>query len=323
MVRGILSSFCYENRGEAFPGFAFYFFPNFDALLPITAISVFIFYKTSMRLFFRHCLTTICLTSFQFINAQFADNIPKTAHHFIVVAHRGDHTHVPENTIAAFEAAVKEGADYAEIDLRTTLDSQLIIMHDASVDRMTDGRGLVKDMTLEEIRKLKVKDKIHPDWGEFDIPLFKEVLELCRGRINIYLDFKDASPAETYKEIRKYGMEKNVVVYLNREEQFYDWRKSAPAMPLMVSLPDEVKDTAGMKHFLQNIHVEILDGDFDKYSGEMLMFAAKSGYLVLPDIQGKNENPSLWDIAIQKGLKALQTDHPGELINYLQEQGIR
>jgi glycerophosphoryl diester phosphodiesterase len=284
---------------------------------------VLIFYKISMDLFYRQCLTTICLTVFQFVNAQFADNIPKPVHRFIVVAHRGDHTRAPENTIPAFEHAINEGVDYVEIDLRTTRDSQLIIMHDASVDRMTEGRGLVKDMTLEMIRKLKVKDKTHPGWGEFDIPLFKELLALCRGKINIYLDFKNASPAAAYKEIMEYGMEKNVVVYINEEQQFYDWRKSAPGMPLMISLPAGIRDTAAMKIFLQKFHVEILDGDFDKYSDEMIAFAARSGYFLLPDIQGKNENPSLWDLAIRKGIRALQTDDPGALINYLQGKGLR
>lgn len=52
--------------------------------------------------------------------------LPKTAHQFIVVAHRGDHTQAPENTLTAFENAIREGVDYVEIDLRTTKDSQLI-----------------------------------------------------------------------------------------------------------------------------------------------------------------------------------------------------
>src|SRR5580704_12585539 len=197
-----------------------------------------------MGFFYRQCLVPIFFLAFYYSNAQFGANIPKSTHPFIVVAHRGNHTRAPENTMSAFEHAIKAGVDYIEIDLRTTFDSQLIIMHDASVDRMTNGKGFVKDMTLETIRKLKVKDKMHPEWGEFDIPLFKEVLALCRGRMNIYLDFKNASPATAFKEIMEYGMGKNVVVYINEEKQYYDWRKTAPGMPLMISLPKGVTDTS-------------------------------------------------------------------------------
>ena len=260
---------------------------------------------------------------FQYANAQVLQSLPSIKHRFIVVAHRGDHTRAPENTIAAFENAIRDNADYIEIDLRTTLDSQLIIMHDASVDRMTNGRGLVKDLNLDSLKKFKVKDKLHPDRGEFDVPLFKEVLELCKGKINIYLDFKNADPRAAYNEIVRYGMEKQVVVYINEEQPFYKWRKVAPEMPLMISLPDHIKDTSSMKNFLNRYRIEILDGDYAQYSADMVKVAGRLGYLVLPDIQGDNEGPELWNQPIQKGIRGLQTNHPMALISYLTEKGLR
>lgn len=249
--------------------------------------------------------------------------LPRARHPFIVVAHRGDHTQAPENTLAAYANAIKNGVDYVEIDLRTTVDSQLVIMHDASVDRMTSGKGLIKDMTYDSLRRLKVKDRAHPEWGESDIPTFDEVLRLCKGKIYIYLDFKNADPAVAYKEIVRYGMEKEVVVYINAPQQFYGWRKAAPAMPLMVSLPRTVRDTAALSDFLDKYHPDILDGGFDEYTAEMVKMATDKGYLVLPDIQGANEGPAVWEPAVQKGIKALQTDHPGDLIAWLKEKRLR
>ncbi len=249
--------------------------------------------------------------------------MPVAKHTFIVVCHRGDHTHAPENTLAAFANAIKDGADYVEIDLRTTVDSQLVIMHDASVNRMTAGTGLIKDMTYDSLRQLKVKDKAHPEWGEFDIPTFRQVLELCSNKIYIYLDFKNADPAAAYKEIVRQGMERQVVVYINAEPQLGKWRQAAPRMPLMVSLPGVVRDTAALRNFLGKFQVEILDGNFDQYTGDMVKMASGMGYTVLPDIQGPGENPVLWDQAIQKGIKALQTDHPGALIEYLNGRQLR
>ncbi|HET6254142.1 MAG TPA: glycerophosphodiester phosphodiesterase family protein [Puia sp.] len=255
--------------------------------------------------------------------AQWPNPLPKLRHDFIVVSHRGDHTHAPENTLAAFANAVAAGADYVEIDLRTTVDSQLVIMHDASVNRMTDDTGLVRNMTWEKLHTLKVKDKAHPEWGEQEIPLFTQVLDLCKGRIYIYLDFKNADPAAAWREIVKRGMEKEVVVYINAPHQFYEWRKVAPAMPLMVSLPSSVRGADSLTGFLNKYHPDILDGDFDEYTPEMIKAAAALGVMVLPDIQRPGENAALWATAIQKGLQGLQTDHPADLVVYLKTQGIR
>ena len=69
-------------------------------------------------------------------------------------AHRGEHAHHPENSIPAIQGAIDAGVDYVEIDVRTTSDGQLVLMHDPSVNRMTNGKGLIKDMTLAEIKKL-------------------------------------------------------------------------------------------------------------------------------------------------------------------------
>src|SRR5436190_24151617 len=80
-----------------------------------------------------------------------------------VISHRGEHLHDPENTMAAYKAALDAGADFIETDVRTTSDGRLVIMHDGSVDRCTDGHGDVASMTFEQIRKLDAGAK----WAEF------------------------------------------------------------------------------------------------------------------------------------------------------------
>ncbi len=249
--------------------------------------------------------------------------MPAPRHAFTISCHRGDHTHAPENTLKAYENAIKAGADYVEIDLRTTVDSQLVIMHDATVNRMTNGTGSVKDMRYDSLIKLGVKEKTHPEWGEFQIPAFSQVLELCKDKIYIYLDFKNADPGTAYRLIQKYGMEKQVVVYINAEQQFHDWRRVAPAMPLMVSLPASVTDTASLQRFLDQVHPDILDGDYGQYTLDMVTLAQRQGYTVFPDIQGPAENPALWAQPVAQGIRALQTDHPEDLIAWLTRKSIR
>lgn len=272
---------------------------------------------------YRLLIPAACIFCVRPVCAQTPNPLPAARHTFTVVSHRGDHTHAPENTLAAFGNAIAAGADYVEIDLRTTADSQLVIMHDASVNRMTDDTGQIKNMTWERLHALKVKDRAHPEWGQQEIPLFTQVLDLCKGKIYVYLDFKNAEPAAAWREIVKRGMEKQVIVYINAPYQFREWRKTAPFLPLMVSLPGAIRSADSLTAFLSKYHPDILDGDFDEYTPEMIKAAVALGVMVLPDIQRPGENPALWDSAIKKGLEGLQTDHPGDLIGFLKEKGMR
>ena len=242
--------------------------------------------------------------------------LPAANHRFIVVAHRGDHEHVPENTVASVKEAIKAGVDYVEIDLRTSKDGYLVLMHDASVNRMTNGKGNVKDLTLDSIRALQIKngDKI------YRIPEFKDVLKACNGRINIYLDFKDADVAETYRQIKRAGMEKHVVVYINKEPQYGTWRKTAPHMPLMTSLPDTIKTAEGLARFLKTTPVEVFDNLYDH---KMIAAAKKKHVAVWLDAEEENENAVGWDKVLDKKVAGMQTDHPEELIRYLEQKRVR
>ena len=71
-----------------------------------------------------------------------------------IIAHRGSSAHAPENTIAAFRLALEQGADCVELDVMLSKDGHLVVIHDDTVDRTTDGKGAVRDMTLKELRSL-------------------------------------------------------------------------------------------------------------------------------------------------------------------------
>ena len=248
--------------------------------------------------------------------------LPKLRHSFIVIAHRGDHTAAPENTLMAYQNAITNDVDFVEIDLRTTRDSQLVSMHDAYLTRMTGVNMQVKDITLDSLRNLKVRNSIHPEWGLHNVPTFTEVLQLCKGKIGIYLDFKNASVGTTYRYILSAGMEKEIIVYINEPQQFIDWRKVAPKMPLMISLPKAITTALQMDSLLQKYPVDILDGNYIDYTTTTVAAAKQRGILIWPDIQSTNETNN-WEKAITIGLTGLQTDHPKALIDFLKEKGIR
>ena len=101
----------------------------------------------------------------------------------MVVGHRGAAGLYPENTLGGFVKAVELGVDAVECDVRLTRDGHPVILHDARVDRTTDGRGAVAEMTLAEVRRL--------DAGQGErIPTLDEVLDLVRGRTRILVELK-------------------------------------------------------------------------------------------------------------------------------------
>jgi glycerophosphoryl diester phosphodiesterase len=95
-------------------------------------------------------------------------------------AHRGDNYCAPENTLPAFELAITKGAAQIEFDVRVTRDEQLVIMHDATVDRTTDGGGPVEELTFAEIRELDAGSWKDPGYVGVQIPTLAEVLAMVR-----------------------------------------------------------------------------------------------------------------------------------------------
>ncbi len=105
----------------------------------------------------------------------------------VIVAHRGASSAHPENTLAAFEAAVVLGADLVELDVRLSRDGVAVVMHDPSVDRTTDGSGAVHELTAEEISAFEAGSRGAPA----RVPTLREVLELVSGRAGVALEIKN------------------------------------------------------------------------------------------------------------------------------------
>lgn len=246
--------------------------------------------------------------------------LPISKHNFMVIAHRGAHKSHPENTLSAFNEAIAIGADYIELDLRTSKDGKLVIMHDETVDRTSNGQGRVDDLSWSQLKRLYIG--ANEEHKREHIPTLNEVLKQCKGKINIYLDFKDADVRYTWKMINKYGMARQVIVYCNTEEQFREWYKIAPEIPLMISLPDTVKSASQLAGILRSNPISILDGGYDVYNTNIIEMANTLNVAVWPDIQGADEFQK-WEYAIRLGFRGLQTDHPEELINWLEAHKLR
>ena len=96
-----------------------------------------------------------------------------------VWAHRGASGYVPENTLDAFQKAVEMGADGIELDVQMTKDGELVVIHDETIDRVSDGKGWVKDYTYAELKKFNF-NKTHPEYEKEEIPTVEQVYLLIK-----------------------------------------------------------------------------------------------------------------------------------------------
>ena len=133
-----------------------------------------------------------------------------------VWAHRGASGYAPENTLEAFEMAVKQQADSVELDVQLTKDGELVVLHDETLDRTTDGKGFVKDYTLKEVQALKAV-KTHPEYQTGRIPMLAEVYDLLKPtglEINVELKtgifFYPEIEEKVLKLTKEMGMEERI-----------------------------------------------------------------------------------------------------------------
>ena len=114
-----------------------------------------------------------------------------------VVSHRGDWRNYPENSIPAIESLIRMGADMMELDVKMTKDSVLVLMHDKTVNRMTNGKGLVSDYTLDSLKKLRMRRAHNVTTDSLRVPTLREALLCCKDRILVNVDHA----ANFYREI--------------------------------------------------------------------------------------------------------------------------
>ncbi|MFA4819219.1 MAG: glycerophosphodiester phosphodiesterase family protein [Patescibacteria group bacterium] len=123
-----------------------------------------------------------------------------------IVGHRGAAGYAPENTLLSFQTAIDIGCDRAEFDVRLSKDGEIVVIHDADVSRVTDGKGFVYKMTLAELKKLNCSQNQK-------IPTLQEVIDLCKGKIDLQIELKaEGTPQSVNQIILQNNIKKSVVI---------------------------------------------------------------------------------------------------------------
>jgi len=169
-------------------------------------------------------------------------------HKVLRIGHRGACGHAPENTLASIEQAIAFGCALTEVDVQRTADGSLILFHDELVDRTTDGKGLLADMELEDIRKL--------DAGGRTIPTLEEALHAARGRIGLILELKAEGLAyDICGIVRASGFPGEIIYASYLHDELQHVRRADPDAKTLVLFKRLPKDPAAEAIRLQATHV--------------------------------------------------------------------
>ncbi len=187
-----------------------------------------------------------------------------------IYAHRGASAYAPENTLAAFDLAHRQNAPAIELDVMLTADQEVVVIHDQTVDRTTDGTGKVSDLHLKDLKELEAGSYFDPAFKDEKIPTLGEVFEAFRGKLYINIELKNyASPRDNLPNlvaqiVQSHEMEEQVIFSSFNPLALLRIRKLLPEVPRgILAFPGMGKlwsrPFLGQWFSFQAIHPEIQD----------------------------------------------------------------
>lgn len=229
----------------------------------------------------------------------------------LVWAHRGASGFAPENTLAAFQKAVDLDADGVELDIQLTKDDQIVVIHDETIDRTSDGKGWVKDYTLEELRAFNY-NRTKPEYKHADIPTMREVFELLKPT-GLFINIEIKTGVVFYEKIeekilaltKEMGMEDRVCYSSFNHytvTRIHELKPDAEVGFLYADGPIDMP-SYGVKHGVNALHPALYNLQYDGFVKE-----CKEKGLKL-NVWTVNERPYM-EMCCQYGVDAIITNYP-------------
>ncbi len=237
----------------------------------------------------------------------------------LAVGHRGTVRFAPENTAAAFRKAVELGVDLIEMDVRETRDGHLIIMHDVTVDRTTNGKGRVADLTLEEIKRLDAGAWFGPQFAGERVPTLEEALAAIEGRALPDIDFKAGSPEKLVAVLARRQLLGKVTLYCG------DWdllRRTLAVSPNFLIRPTAPRGLTGLPVLMQTFHPPVVNMDWPEFSERLMVETHLAGARAFVNTLGPNDTEFGLLRAIEAGADFIQSDRPDLLLPLLRARGL-
>ncbi len=241
-----------------------------------------------------------------------ADNV-----HPMVIAHRGGKMWAPENTMAAFSRSLKAGVPAIELDIHRCKSGELVVIHDETIDRTTDGSGLVKDFSYKGLQKFSAGSWYSKKFKAEKVPLLSQVLELVDGKAHIFIEVKNA-PIE-YPGIeddlaallKKYKHQMRVTVISFDHEFLARFHNKFPGIKVAFLDVAIVSDIAS---YAKKIGATAWNPGFGEIRKDAVDRAHEAGLRVNPwTVNGKKS----WRQAVSMGVDGIITDDPRGLKQFL------
>ena len=301
----------------------------------------------------------IILFSFFFISCQsqdekdikedeLIDTVDKIIYHLynpssnyvMVASHRGNWRNAPENSLPAIESCISLGVDIVEIDVRRTSDGHLVVIHDSTLERTTNGSGNINDKTLAEIKTFFIKDRFG-NLTEYKVPTLMEAMQTAKGKILVMID-KANNDFQNVLEVLIETETINHAVFI--EPYQYNEAKNILSKKLFEKTHYIPRVKENVDHKTRYISPFISNKAAAAFE---LRFSSENSHVldILPTIQAANvsiwittlasdmcanhtDYVSLtkpedgWGWCISRGANILLTDYPKLMINYLKEEGL-
>ena len=290
------------------------------------------------------------------VHAENNPSITKTLHAFqnartktvLVAAHRGEHHHYPENSLPSIQAAIDLGIDIVEIDVRQTQDGQLILMHDKTINRTTNGTGKVTELTWEQLKPLRLKNP-NGTLSNEPIPTLKEVMLLAKDKILVNLDKSQGIYPACVQVLKETDTEQQAILKgagdpMQTEAILEACNSQAFYMPIVV-VKTQDKDARGLQQYqtaaqiLQPESIEIVFHHNETallspqalalaHTGDMRLWGNSLNGIGAGN-KGEHEDEhaltdpdTTWGWLISHGISVIQTDEPERLLQYLRSKGL-
>jgi glycerophosphoryl diester phosphodiesterase len=232
----------------------------------------------------------------------------------LISAHRGASRLAPENTRASFVRAIEAGADFVEIDVRTTSDGQQVIVHDKSLKRTTGHNALVSETDYATIQSLSAGSWFGKDFSEEKVPTLEEICILLNsenkrvGRnVKLYVDCKVIDPPKVVALLKKYELIDSAVFYgdvetLSKIKEHFEPARLMPSFPGSDTNRDEADGV------IKKIKPYAFDVPYDKLDERTVAFIHGKGIKVFSDLLDNDDRPDAYRKAVEYGIDLIQTD---------------
>lgn len=257
----------------------------------------------------------------------------------MVIAHRGDWRNAPENSILAIKSAIEMGVDIVEIDIQKTKDGKLVLMHDKTIDRTTNGEGQVADFTLDSLKTFVLKNGMgRPTYQR--IPTLQEAMETSKDKILVNLDKSYSLFDQVYSVLRETNTVNQVIVkgkvpYAQVKKEFGQYLNDVIFMPIIsLDHPESRKIAEDYISKFQPAAIEFVFKNEDSSLANEFKSIRKRGSRVwvnslwaslnagYEDEIAVQHTDSIYGWYIKKGINMIQTDRPQLLLDFLRKNGL-